>query len=71
MNRFHEYPVEFNHTSQLPYNVWASCGYCIISGIHDMTLEEAVIESNARLYQEKREKKEKCIETVLRNEESE
>ena len=67
---FHEYLAEFNHTSQLPYNVWASCGYCIISGIHDMTLEEAVVESDARLYQEKREKKEKFVETVLRKEES-
>ena len=70
LRRFHEYLAEFNHTSQLPYNVWSSCGYCIISGIHDMTLEEAVVESDARLYQEKREKKEKFVETVLRKEES-
>lgn len=70
LKRFHEYLAEFNYTSQLPYNVWASCGYCIISGIHDMTLEEAVVESDARLYQEKREKKEKFVETVLRKEES-
>lgn len=35
-----------------------------------MTLEEAVVESDARLYQEKREKKEKFVETVLRKEES-
>ena len=69
LKRFHEYLEEFNHTSQLPYNVWASCGYCIISEIHDMTLEEAVIESDARLYQEKREKKEKFTDAVLRKEE--
>lgn len=67
--RFHEYLTEFNQSSQLPYNVWASCGYCIISGMHDMTLEEAVIESDARLYQKKRERKENSVEEVLRKKE--
>lgn len=63
--RFHGYLQNFNEDSQLPYLVGASCGYCIVSADHEVSLEAAIVESDNRLYEVKREKKAKKLDNVL------
>lgn len=68
LREFKEYLDEFNEDSGLPYLVGASCGYYVISESHDISLEAAIVESDNRLYETKREKKSKKLDNVLRME---
>ena len=68
MERFHGYLADFKIDSGLPYLVRASCGYYLISEDHEISLEAANVESDNRLYENKREKKAKKRDNVLRTE---
>lgn len=69
LRSFHEYLRNFNEESGLSYLVGASCGYCIISDEHNISLEAAIVESDNNLYENKREKKANKKNQVIRGEE--
>lgn len=68
LTRFYDFLDDFNEDSGLPYLVRASCGYCLIPVPHSLSLEAAIVESDNRLYEAKREKKSKKQDDVLRKE---
>nr|MBP3598272.1 GGDEF domain-containing protein [Eubacterium sp.] len=68
LQSFNDYLERFNEESGLPYLVGASCGYCIISEEHDISLETARVESDNHLYENKRQKKLMKKDIVIRDE---
>ncbi len=66
VDKFNQSLAEFNESSGLPYLVNASCGYYIIEVGEDISLDTALVESDNRLYENKREKKAKKQDIVLR-----
>ncbi len=68
LQTFQESLSAFNEDSNLPYLVGASCGYYIISKDSDITLEAAIVESDNKLYENKRAKKAAQKDYVMRDE---
>lgn len=66
LRRFHAYLDDFNEGSDLPYLIGASCGYHIIPQNHSISLEAAIVESDNKLYEDKRNKKSQKRDNVLR-----
>lgn len=65
---FNGYLEDFNAKSDLPYLVHASVGYYLTGPEMDMGLEECIHAADARLYENKRERKAKDGHSVIRQE---
>ena len=66
---FGAYLEDFNETSELPYLVQASVGYFILEPGDEKGLEECIHAADEQLYEHKRKKKEKKLDSVIRWEE--
>ncbi len=65
---FQGYLDDFNKNSGLSYFVSASCGHCIVSQKHEISLDAAIVKSDDKLYENKRKRKAEKREQVIRNE---
>lgn len=64
--KFQNYLDDFNDSSDLPYLVRASVGYFLLKAGEQASLEDCVNAADAQLYEHKREKKERKLDSVLR-----
>ncbi len=69
LSEFQEYLDDFNANSDLPYLVRASVGYYLWQPGDEKNLEDCINAADGQLYKFKREKKEKKLDSVLRNNE--